>query len=216
MWALATRSRPDNCERFIKAWQLTNAKTCVCVRLDQCDPELEQLLNLSWPAEFRIQIGSRCGLSASINEIFEHYPNEPWYGILADDLVPHTLDWDANLIKHCGAWQISYANDLGSRDWPTHPCIGGELVRAVGWFGFPVCHHYFTDTVWKYIGENLNIIHRLEDVVVEHLHYSLGKSLHDQVYKQSNDHYASDKRSFANWRQQQGPSLLDKLRTMIA
>lgn len=216
MWVLATRSRPDNCRRFIQAWSDTKASTSVLLRFDQCDPALEQLINLDWPQNFQIRIGSRIGLSGSINELFELYPNESWYGMLADDLLPRTMTWDLSLIESCGNWSISYANDLGARDWPTHPCVGGDLVRAIGWFGLPVCHHYFTDTVWKYLGENLNIIHRLDNVVVEHLHYSLGKSAMDQVYQQSNDHYASDKRAFAHWCRQQGPAVIEKLRNMLA
>lgn len=215
MWVLATRSRPANCQRLIDAWLATQASTPVYVRLDACDPELQALLALPWPNNFEITVAARRGLSASVNEVFERYPDQPWYGILADDLLPQTPQWDLALIESCGAWNISYANDLGERDWPTHPCVGGDLTRAIGWFGFPPCYHYFTDTVWKYLGEQLNNITRLELVIVEHLHYSLGKSIKDQVYEQSNSHWQSDKLAYRNWLRTQGPALIERLRCLL-
>jgi hypothetical protein len=215
MWVLATRSRPRSCERFIQAWKTTQATSPVYVRLDDCDPELQSILELPWPDDFVLEIGIRRGLSASMNELFEQYPDELWYGMLADDLLPQTVGWDQALIDACGAWNISYANDLGARDWPTHPCVGGDLVRAIGWFGFPPCRHYFTDTVWKYLGEHLNNIHRLDHVVVEHLHYSVGKSEHDTVYEQSNIHWRHDKQAYAQWCRDQGPELVERLRCSL-
>jgi hypothetical protein len=74
MWALATRSRPDNCKRLIQAWNDTQASTPVYVRLDLDDPKLETLKNLPWPATFQIHTGSRIGLARSINEVFESIP----------------------------------------------------------------------------------------------------------------------------------------------
>lgn len=214
MWVLATRSRPDSCRRFIQSWLDTSASTPVLVRLDQCDPELDRLTNLDWPQNFELKIGPRLGLSGSINELFELYSNESWYGILADDLLPRTQTWDRALIESCGNWSISYANDLGSRDWPTHPCVGGDLVRAIGWFGFPHCRHYFTDTVWKYLGEQLGNIYRLDHVIVEHLHYSVGKSQHDTVYQESNIYWKSDKQAYKQWCNNHGPALIERLKCL--
>ncbi len=56
MWILPTRSRPDNCKRFLNAYLETNASTPVYVRLDECDPSLKELISLSWPDNFQILI----------------------------------------------------------------------------------------------------------------------------------------------------------------
>lgn len=211
-----TRSRPDNCSRFINAWQTTSASTPVYVRLDDDDPELDAIKNLPWPNEFKIHVGPRVGVSRSINEVFEQHPNEPWYGLLADDLLPQTTAWDQQLIDRAGATDISYPNDCGAHpDLPTHPCIGGDLVRAIGWLGFPPCYHFFTDTVWQYLGLRLNNLYRLDNVVVEHLHYSMDKSSKDQNYIESSSRWKADKRSYRDWVDHSGVLLVERLQRDI-
>ena len=212
MWALPTRSRPENCLRFIKAWHNSQASTPVYVRLDNDDPQLDQLSNLPWPGTFVVHTGPRQGISRAMNEVFIKHPNEDWYGFLADDLLPQTPYWDLKLIERAGKYNISYPNDQGKdTTLPTHPCIGGDLVRAIGWLGLPVTQHYFIDTVWRFLGEQLGNIHRLDDVIVEHLHYSLNKSDMDQVYIESSEKWKHDKRAYRDWCETQGKLLIARL-----
>ena len=42
MWLLASRGRPQNFQRFVDSWIKTNASTPVYVRLDDCDPTLNE------------------------------------------------------------------------------------------------------------------------------------------------------------------------------
>ena len=97
MWILPTRSRPDNCQRLVKHWKETNSSTPVLVRLDHFDPFLKELLKIDWPDTFIISVGEREGVAKATNEVFLKYPNEPWYGFLADDFIPRTEFWDLKL-----------------------------------------------------------------------------------------------------------------------
>lgn len=215
MWVLPTRSRPANCQRFIQAWNETGASTPVYLRIDSCDPLLEQITALSWPKEFNVVIGPRQGMKAALQEMFLNYPNEPWYGFLADDLLPKTSGWDLRVIEVAGTKNISYPNDLGKkgkRDLPTHPCVGGELIRAIGWFGFPATYHFYLDTIFRYIGQNLNNIHRLEDVIVEHMHFGRGKSQLDEIYQQSQSKMKSDSDAYNAWIETHGEQLIQELK----
>jgi hypothetical protein len=215
MWILATRNRVENCERFIAGWNQSQAATPVYVRMDNCDPSIDALLVLDWPATFSIHVGPRQGLCAAMQEMFHAHPTEPWYGILADDLVPRTLRWDQWLIERAGSGAISYPNDLGRKTkLPTHPCVGGDLVRAQGWFGLPVVHHYCVDSVYRYIGDELGIKHRLDDVIVEHVHYSEKKTQRDHLYKETSQFKQSDDTAFQTWLQDQGPALIQRLQSM--
>jgi len=216
MWVLPTRSRPDRCARFIEAWKKTNASSSVYVRLDQCDPEIAALTALSWPSEFEVVVGNRDSITQSSNEIFVKYPSEPWYGFLADDFVPQTMNWDQILIKQAGSKDISYPNDLANRKkrLPTLPCVGGDLTRAVGWFSFPFTKHYYIDTAWQFIGERLGRIYRMEDVVVEHMHPANNKSEMDIIYREAKAKMAGDREAFENWTTTQGDQLIIKLKKL--
>lgn len=215
MWILATRNRVENCQRFIAGWNQSQASSSVYVRIDDCDPVVQELLALPWPDTFSIHVGPRQGLCAAMQEMFQAHPDEPWYGILADDLVPRTLKWDQWLIDRAGSAAISYPNDLGRKTkLPTHPCVGGDLVRAQGWFGLPVVHHYCVDSVYRYIGEQLGVKYRLDDVIVEHVHYSEKKSQRDNLYKETSRFKQSDDEAFQAWLQDQGPALIQRLQSM--
>lgn len=213
MWIFATRSRLENCKRFIENWEKTKASTKVYLRLDNCDPYLDQLTKLNWPNHFEIIIGPREGLRAALNEGFNKYPNENWYGLLADDLVPQTFEWDNLLVKKAGQKEISYPNDLGGKPkLPTHPVVGGDLVRAVGWFGLPSSKHLYLDTAWKTIGEHLKCLHRMPDVVVEHVHPFWNKTNSDLIYKENKIRSVNDKENYFNWVETEVPSLISKLK----
>ncbi len=216
MWILPTRSRPDNCKRFLNAYLETNASTPVYVRLDECDPSLKELISLSWPDNFQIAIGPREGVRKAMNELFINYPNLKWYGFLADDVVPRTRGWDTMLVEKAGNKNISYPNDLGKpkkQFLPTIPCVGGDLVRSIGWFGFPATHHFYTDTIWRYIGDHLNNIYRLENVIVEHMHFGRGKSNMDEIYQQSQAKMKSDSESYHKWINESGPQVIKDLKS---
>jgi hypothetical protein len=176
---------------------------------------LDEITSLAWPKEFNIVIGPRQGMKAALQEMFLNYPNESWYGFLADDLLPKTPNWDLKVIEVAGTKNISYPNDLGKkrkRDLPTHPCVGGDLVRAIGWFGFPATYHFYLDTIYRYIGQNLNNIYRLEDVIVEHMHFGRGKSELDEIYKQSQEKMRIDSESYNLWIEENGENLIRSLK----
>lgn len=214
MWILATRSRPENCKRFIDAWIKTKASTPVYVRIDDNDPTLDELLNLPWPKEFKVVVGPREGLRAAMQELYIKNPNEPWYGLLADDLVPQTEYWDITLANKAGVNSISYPNDLGGKPrCPTHPLVGGDLVRSIGWFGFPVVQHLYVDAAWQIIGEGLGKLYRLEDVIVEHVHPFWQKAVKDKIYVENKKRAANDKNEFLKWCKDQAPALILKLKT---
>jgi len=209
MWILATRSRPENCKRFIDAWITTNASTPVYVRIDNDDPALDELLKLPWPTEFKVVVGPREGLRAAMQELYIQNPNEPWYGLLADDLVPQTKSWDTILVKKAGSDAISYPNDLGGKPrCPTHPVVGGNLVRAIGWFGFPVVQHLYVDAAWQIVGEGLGKLYRLQDVVVEHVHPFWQKAVKDKIYVENKKRAANDKTEFLKWCKDHAPALI--------
>jgi hypothetical protein len=215
MWSLPTRGRPSSLQRFINEYKNTGASSKVYVRLDDDDLFLDEYKKIELPSTFILKIDKRIGLKASMEEMFHAYPNEAWYGLAADDLIPKTPKWDSLLIQSAGLRGISYPNDLGENiTLPTHPVVGGDLVRAVGWFGHPATYHFYLDNAWQFIGENLNCIARLDNVIVEHNHYTFNKSELDQTYLDRKPDGKKDKRLYFNWMEQHGQSLLTRLKEL--
>jgi hypothetical protein len=196
---------------------LTQASTTVYVRLDDCDQNLEDYKKLNWPDNFIITIGPRIRLSGSMQEMFSRHPNEPWYGLLADDLILRTLHWDLALIKAAVPNKISYANSIHENEnLICHPCVGGNLVRAVGFFGLPEVQHFGTDTVWEKIHHEFNMDGRLNDVIIEHAHFVYNQSSLDVTYKESQALKDIDKKRFRNWKKQNFNLLIEKIKNEFA
>jgi hypothetical protein len=202
MWILASRGRPENIMAFIKAWIDTKAKSKVYLRLDTCDEMLTKYTTLDYPKEFNVVVGPRARLVAASNEMFSLHPNEDWYGLLADDLRPKTEYWDQILISEAGRKYVAGANDLTPKPLNLcHPVVGGDLVRKVGWFGFPYTTHFCIELPWKHLTmANKAFLKYVPDVVVEHAHYRYGKTTFDSTYKQSQSIKSLDKEIWKQWR----------------
>jgi hypothetical protein len=202
MWLLASRGRPSSLQRFIDAYLKTNSSTTVYLRLDLCDETLNEYKKIKLPETFILIIDKRARLGAAMKEIFETYPNEPWYGLLADDLVPRTLHWDIRMIEAAGDRYISQANDLSPKPKNyCHPCIGGELVRKAGFFGFPYTTHYALEVIWKDLTKCDKRFGRyLPDVIVENLHPDFNKGQIDRTYQEAFTVKDNDERIWKAWR----------------
>ncbi len=105
-------------------------------------------------------------VTEAINFAFNKFPNFDFYHVTNDDVIYHTKQWD---IKLANKGKISYGNDmLQGKDLCTFPMIDGDIVRAVGWLQLPILNKYCGDNVWKFIGEQLNILDYHGDVLLKH------------------------------------------------
>lgn len=212
MWVFATRGRVNNCQRFIQAWNQTGASSKVYVRLDDDDPDLSCIQELPWPDTFEMHVGPRARIGPAMQEMFQRYPNEPWYGILADDIIPKTWHWDRRLIEAAGTNSVSCANEVHEKSIRIcHPCVGGDLVRLVGCFAIPTVQHFGTDTLWECIHHCCDLNNKLQDVILEHAHYNFGQSEFDKTYQESQAVRRNDKMAYKAWMNQNFDAVLNKL-----
>jgi hypothetical protein len=109
---------------------------------------------------------------------------------LGDDHIVRTYGWDSTLMKPLyKRLGISYANDLNQGEKiPTSVMINAEIVSKLGYFANPIFEHLYVDNAWKKLGEGLDHINYFSDVIIEHMHYTLGKSELDQQYEKNNSH----------------------------
>jgi hypothetical protein len=100
------------------------------------------------------------------NKAFQDNPDYDFYFMVNDDAIFKTQDWDLKLAKK---GKITYGNDLfQGENLCTFPMIDGDIVRALGWLQMPKLERYAGDVVWKFIGESLEILEYVPDVIIEH------------------------------------------------
>jgi hypothetical protein len=214
MYVLKTRSRVQRTLEFIENYKKTNGTAKIYVRLDNDDPDLNQYQQVDWPESFTIHIDNRCMLGEAMQEMFLKYPNEFAYGIVADDFIPITKNWDTLAINATEGIKICCWNEyLVSKSIAPkkfeHMVVGGNLTRHIGWFGLPCTKHYFQDIVWRYISYEIkNILVFLNDVKVIHDH----PKSNDYLYKKSLAVLDQDTENFNKWMKTDFNELLQKVK----
>lgn len=173
MWMIPTRGRPEDMAALINAATSTGSPRAA-VMIDQDDPAPYN--SIGWPPGWHVHYAlDHLELAGALNRLFEFYPDEPFYGVLADHARPRTPGWDKTVAEAAGDWNIAYTDDgwlHGRRqDDPSRPricgaiALGGKLVRAAGWLIYPKLVHLYVDDVWEAIGEDLGLLKYLPHVL---------------------------------------------------
>lgn len=198
MWFLPSRLRPRSLQRFFNAYEDTGADSEGVVWVDDDDPHIIQYQCVIFPLKWIMLTQPPLGSNGDIaNAFFSLFPNEPWYGFLADDVVPRTPHWDEKLIE-AGKDGLSYCEDYLNADrQPTHFVVNGDWVRETGWLALPGCKRTYIDNAWFEIAKRKKKITYLNNVVLEHLHFSNGKSPMDETYQKPS--VGKDKEVFDTW-----------------
>lgn len=199
MWVLPSRGRPKNLIRFFDAFEKTSGSTPGLVILDRDDPVLDGYREVILPPGWSLILEPKHPtLGALQNSIFDRWPNNPWYGLIADDVVPLTEEWDKKLVDAAGSDGIAFPHDSinGGRQF-THGVIGGDLVREMGWLILPGLDRVYGDNVWTHIGEKRGVLRYCPDVKLDHLHFSNGKAPMDKTYEKH--HVSNDRDIFEKW-----------------
>jgi hypothetical protein len=153
------------------------------VRVWDGDPFREEYAKRRWPKTWNFYHSSHKRVVPTLNEFaFDYRPGQETYGFIADDVVlrtPGGLDLLQALAEPC---YISYPNDLLQR-WrlATHPCVGGELIRELGWWGHPSVQHGF-DMPLMWIGAYCGLLRYAPFVIFDHQHFLKNPSLYDAGY----------------------------------
>lgn len=170
------------------------------VLVNEDDPRRADYLATSpWPIHF-VPAGSRTG--DVWREVFRLFPDEPYYGLTADDTTPLTTGWHEKMVEAAGAHR--FANPRGGPGWPhkmrTALCIGGDLVRAMGGLAPDGFRHNFVDDVWDLAGSTFRLVVPLPDIVVEHRHPIYGTAEPDETYTRGSADFEQDRERFEKWR----------------
>jgi hypothetical protein len=186
MLILPTHKRRNNLTRFIAAYDETKAVEPVLLVIDDNDTTYDDVVLHSNFSILRIPPGL-CS-SKRENLAFEKYPDEQCYGILADDVVPRTPHWDVIMKEAAGDWGLAYCPDtIHGKKLPTHPFMGGELVRAMGFIDEPTIHDYYSDNCRRDVAHALGLLRPVDNVELVHMHWVNGLADKDDTYKKQWD-----------------------------
>ena len=201
MFVLPSRGRPNNLRRLIDAWEETKASLPVWLRLDDDDPNLPEYLALALPEPWVLEVGPRLPLSAIYNKAYERAPEAAWWGLIADDVVPETPEWDFRLVE--AARSDGMAVPAGGHDpeGAPHFVLGGDLVREIGWLCLPGLDRLYIDTIWMLLAKHKDVFRRVPEVVLKHHHFSNRLAPFDHIYKKR--HKPEDRALYEAFRQQE-------------
>lgn len=136
---------------------------------------------------------------------------------MGDDHFPKTEGWDemyVNELYSLGDGFV-YGDDLlmGERI-PTQIAMTSSIVETLGFFTPPGFTHLCCDLAWKDLGEGIDKITYMPEVVIEHLHPAAGKAEEDEGYKfvNSPEMVQRDEAEYFRWKSDDLPGQLEKLR----
>lgn len=183
MWILTSMGRPERIRKAVDAYQW-GGESQVMLTLYENDARLPAYLAQDWPASWNVEIVPMLGNGPTYNEMLRRYPNETCYGFLADDAILEKQGMLRMLEQAAEDWNISYANDKHhGPKIPTMPCMGGELVRAVGYLSPECIVHWAIDCAWYEIGRKLGALRYFNHLTYEHDNPVWGTAPDDRTYQ---------------------------------
>lgn len=211
MIILPTKARPENLKRFIRAYNLTCGTLPIHVIFDAKDAS--RYNEVETPSHWkRISVPSGTPLGGIFERVFKKYPYEPFYGMVADDVIPETAIWDVVLRDSCLPDKIAWGWDgIQNENLPVHPFIGGDLVRKLGWWAAPNLKHWFVDNVWKELSVALGNGIYLPNIKMTHHHPIIGKAPNDRTYKEQPNH-ALDQYQYLRFMREEFPKTVERVR----
>lgn len=214
-----SRGRPDSIRRLLDAWEATaDGLAVLLVALDDDDPTItdypDPTESLTYTVRPRNGFAPRLTAEALQCETFAV---ASW----GDDHIPRTEGWDTALLyalREMGTG-FAYGDDLiQGENLPTACAMTTDIVKALGWMTPPGMAHLYVDDVWKALGEGLDRIRYLPDVVIEHYHPMHRDDVDaDRLVIEANSPaaYTADRAVFDAWEANDLPSNLATLRALL-
>jgi hypothetical protein len=206
-----SRGRPES----MLALSETFAETC-SVRstmlhwiVDEDDPALEAYRDAFHASVWRsialwvVPRGGPAGIVHPLNYVAqlmtskaESIATSKIMGFMGDDHRPRTPEWDGKVLDAylVSKPRILYGDDLlQGENLPTSVFLTSDIIRALGYMAPPELRHLYVDDFWRDLGRHAGCIEYHPEIVIEHLHYTIGKSAKDETYEQNNNAKAARK-----------------------
>lgn len=212
-WLLPTYRRPERCAEVIRCINYVGCSTPGTVLVNGTD-DVKEYQKIKLPKDWQMVIlPQNIGCCGAMNWYFNKYPNEDFYGLICDDELVYSTDWDKTLIAAAGTKYIAHANDgwqSGKRNH-LYTTFGGDYLRLLGYWALPGLWHWFFDNCHENLSAGLNNTRFCQDVKGAHKHYLAGKAEKDYTYESGESRNGMDQMIFQDWMINQYPALKRKL-----
>ncbi|MDA8291760.1 MAG: hypothetical protein M0Z33_08800 [Actinomycetota bacterium] len=213
-----SRGRPNNLDRLVEAWRTTSSGHAdLVVALDDDDPALYQY-NAHRVA--MVTVGPRQSFVSWTNEVaVDHAEDYRFIGSMGDDHRPRTVGWDRMLceaLEEIGSG-VAYGDDLGAGPvLPSAVVLTSDIVSELGYVLPPEVSHNGADRFWLELGRALDRTRFLPEVVIEHMHYTTGKSAIDHIYLEGAELLEEDRSALARYLAERFPDEVARLARNLA
>ena len=185
---IPTRERSHKIDDLHKQWfnmlDITCSTDCIIV----LDEDNEQTYpRLSGFIYIIVKMGTQKGANYPLNQAAVALCNNYEYiGFWGDDHFPRTLNWNSIMYEVLNTnkpYAIGYGNDLFQKEnLPTEVIMDSKYIQKLGYMSHPNFSHLYIDNFWKFMGIYMGNLNYMDNVIIEHLHYSLGKCPFDSMY----------------------------------
>ena len=140
-----------------------------------------------------------------------YHTDYDYYGLINDDHIFRTDNWDIELIKTIkekgNGYGIAHANSLWFESdvvcrHPSAFLISTKTIKPLTYAIYPELRHFKIDTYLRDLTEPLGLLFYREDIVIEHMHAHQKKAEMDDNYTWGYcaEEQALGDRTYAKWR----------------
>ncbi len=187
--------------------------------VDKDDPKKAEYLALEYPDKITLTLTNSRTMGDKVAEVQDRWIDFDYVGILNDDHVLITEEWDKKILTAITGTNVIATNDgpEPSTPWnaPHRLCgsitFSGGVLRALGWMFPPGIKHLYSDEAWGFLFNHAKNAQFLMDVCVYHDNAYKDPAQRDDTYKAINGDgdftvanpvgglWESDRAAFQKW-----------------
>lgn len=219
MWCLPTYKRPQKLRRFLHAMAPQDRGEVVLLMIWRNDPMMKEYQELfgELPSGWEVILtpGKTCG--EKLNHAFDLFPEEPFYGLLADDTVLASAGMLHELKMEAMNGRFAWPNDgVHGPRMATHPCAPGKMIRALGFWAHPRFPQNGLDVILYRVSEALSLSKYRSDLHLIHFHPSVHLEEFDEVYAEARGVNSQAEVDMYDFQADVLPQLIAKVKSVYA
>jgi|DEB0MinimDraft_6_1074348.scaffolds.fasta_scaffold11063_3 hypothetical protein len=169
---------------LIESWKVTTSGASdVLLGLDEDDHHYYQPRY----SDVIYDINQNLNLVPKINLLSMKYVDDyKYFFFMGDDHRFRTPGWEEKFLDQARGMDnsICFGDDGNPNNHlPTSVFITSKTIKKLGYFAPPCLKHMYADNFWLELGNKLGCLKYFSDVLIEHMHHSLGKSKLDKQYE---------------------------------